>query len=336
MSKLILLPDLHLQSKESHYLADIEFLNWLSSLDINKPENTLLQMGDFYDLAKPEPKVVELAIDFFHNKWKGKSNYIMAGNTNHEYDRKKDAYAIQTLSSLSNVNCLFGVNELELDNLKLLAISWFPDNYMKDDKGNNIKFIDYVKDLPEVYRKHYDYILGHINYVDTRCSDYIDLSYLDADNIITAHIHMNFLGNCVANARGQDLYDSYISVIDTITKEVEKIYIPKFLVYKDINYPDKIEGNKKVVDKYIGKEFNQYVIYTVNEAIDKNETINYYTNMIENFYYREVNVKKLSIMNESKRESDNTKKTVKEWLNDFIDNNDIDNKVKVELENRVK
>jgi hypothetical protein len=215
------------------------------------------------------------------------------------------------------------------------------------DKDNNyIKFQDYLKnDLKEFVKdKTYDLVVGHVNTTDSFLSDYSDISYINTKHLVCGHIHnrknldkVQSLGVCIPNSFGQDKFISQIMIIDKITKEVEYIDIPKFLVYEDVNYPNDFEI--ETILTINGREYYQSIITDIHcdTAIDKKSINNYYmSNGYSEHNIREIFTKDLFTKSENNSISNNTKLSITDWRDLFIDDNKVDETVKAELLRRIK
>lgn len=298
MAKLVIIGDTHFTDKEPLRSAQKLFLSWLSESKYNVSENSFLSLGDLFDRYNPSPSVNADVIDFFQNKLKMNSKYIISGNYRHEVDSIKKTWAIQVLSPLEGVELIHIPSKYQIDNLKFLALPW----YSKTMYPSLPPMKEYYENYPD---DNYDFIFGHICDQDI-FGEMIDISHFRGKKIL-GHIHKsdghdNFLGTPYPVRKDEAGKKNRIAIIDTLTKELEYVEVPKFIDYFDITYPEMPE----TTDDF-------YCIYDVYNAPSKNVVDDFYSNL----YIRKNGVHLQKIDSGNSEESTDVVVTLIDYMKNF-------------------
>lgn len=245
--KVVVVGDLQFR-KEKPFLHSIRsFFGWFVKQDFNNEENIFIQLGDWTERAKPNPKVIMHSIDFLQDV-KCCRKYIIAGN--HDYQRNTNSYSIDAFRPIKNVECVTYPRGIVFDNKKLLLLPYIYDNtiYQKYTMKEVYEDLDgngYLEDECKITTKQVDYLFGHFNDRDLYGYE-INIDYIKCKKFL-GHVHLhnendNYVGVPVIsryderNSNGSKT--GFIYIIDLKTDEVEKIQVPNFLDYIDIDYKD--------------------------------------------------------------------------------------------------
>ena len=265
---IIVIPDLHLKMKEPFHYAQKQFIDWFLSQSFNNKNNILIQLGDFFDLARPEPIIVDTAINFLQ-KCKFKEVIILRGNGQHEFEGVKQTFATDCLQSIKKVKIINYIQQEVLEGKNFYFIPAIPNYYFESDTWKHT----YLKEFESVKDTVFDYVLGHCNDSDTRMWDYIDIKTLvKSNNYVMGHLHNKYLGVCVANKIDEKDVKKQVMMIDD---KIDYIEIPEFIQYREITYPEKVSESlntlyiikgkhKKIVEDYY-KDIHVHSVIIDNE-----------------------------------------------------------------------
>ncbi|MDA3855370.1 MAG: hypothetical protein PF569_03865 [Candidatus Woesearchaeota archaeon] len=280
MKKLVL-GDIHYRElisggREMPYqLGIIKFFEWFCNSDYNNDSyDSLLLIGDLTEKSMNQGAINDFFLNLFQHRIKIPLIEILEGN----HDKNRKGSNNHTFLSLSNVKIISHWKVNKEENCNMLYLPYFYGKEMKSTYEN----LDIHTPI--------DFCFAHIM-DETR--DFgghkgIDLSYLNINQRVFGHDHNfnldkggSYLGSISPNSYTERDQKKYMYVIDTDTKESEAIEIPVYVGYKEVTYPDNLaESNYK------------YTIWTVKEALDKKQAIDYYKSQDEDFYYRRIERKK--------------------------------------------
>jgi hypothetical protein len=155
---------------------------------------------------------------------------------------------------------------------------------------------------------------------------YCNLSKLEVQHYLAGHDHIcdlnkggHYLGSIGLNSKSESGKIPYIAKIDLSTKEYKLIEIPKTIEYYEVTYPNSLP---KITTKY--------AIFTVQDSIDKGETIEYYRKQANEkgyeFYTNKILSKKLKeqVLYENEEEEERDRM---EWFMLFKEQNKISEEV---------
>lgn len=289
MSKLVIIPDMHNRIDEPKHSACNDFMDWFASSEYNIESSTLLFQGDLSEKASPESDVNDELHDFIERRCKANKKIILVGN--HDLSLSKGyqyKYLRSKFITIVDTPC-----SMKIDNLNCLMLPHY--DYIQSEI--KVPMYEYYNNLPEeLANQKYDFAFGHVMTENKLAIDnkyFCDLSYLDISCRVFGHYHLfnkniggDYLGSVTLNSISERGKTPYIAVIDTNTKEIEYIQVPKFMDYYDVTYPESLPELKF-----------KYNLITINEAIHKEEAIKFYTEQadIQNktFYLQDCNLKKL-------------------------------------------
>ena len=66
MSKIVVLPDLHIKDKVPYKYAVENFMLWFSEQNFNNEDNIFIQLGDLFDSAFPSPKCYDMFFTWYN------------------------------------------------------------------------------------------------------------------------------------------------------------------------------------------------------------------------------------------------------------------------------
>lgn len=232
--KLVVLTDDHVRIEEPFFTAKKRFFDWCLDQSWNSEENILVHCGDLFHKNLPNPKEVDLVIDFL-NTSKFDSIFLLSGNGAHEFYRPKGSYAIDSLSHIGGVGLVKKPRIFQFNSLKMLFLPWMPNRFY--DGIEDMK--KYYENLPEEYSNtKFDYIFGHFacqKFFDTE----IDIDYLHGKKRM-GHIHFpdgTYLGASTITRKDEKGQDYYVNIIDSGTGEEVLQPIPRFVDYASVKYP---------------------------------------------------------------------------------------------------
>jgi hypothetical protein len=277
-NQLVVLTDDHIRIEEPFFMAKRDFFEWCLDQSWNHESNTFLHCGDLFHSNLPNPKEIDLAIDFF-TRSKFKNIILMAGNGAHEFFRPKKTYAIDSLMHIDRVNLIKQPRMQMVGNLSMLLLPWVPNRFYEGI--DNMK--DYYENLPsEISDRTYDYIFGHFaskKFFD----DEVNIDYLRGEKRM-GHIHFpdeTYLGASTITRKDEAGQKYQVTLIDINVKTEEKLPIPVFIDYFSVKYPDMPKtGNTipmlEIFDapsKAIAQqEYSEYHIHSIHLNETKNST----------------------------------------------------------------
>jgi hypothetical protein len=273
INTIVVVGDLHLQPKTNipKHGQVLEFLSWLfNDSTLNTEDSVLLLLGDLVETMDDPAELLEIYIDYFLNKSKFSKIGIMKGN----HDENMNSSFTSALRPLHNVQIIETITELTITGINCLFLPYYDHTKI----GNSYPPMNEYYSSKEIIEKFgattYDYTYHHVEDELTHYSKkFCDLSWIKSNNWLCGHIHTEtitqggrILGAPIFNSSSESDKIPYIAKIDTNTKKYELIKVPIYLSYHTINYPENIV-----------KPDTKYSLWTVNNSLDKNETIKYYT-----------------------------------------------------------
>jgi DNA repair exonuclease SbcCD nuclease subunit len=323
MSQLIELNDLHIKEKEPFFSANRDFFEWTLNQPWNNSDNILIQKGDLFNNSHPTPTENDLVCSFLR-RCKFKQIYLMKGNHDFSYKFKNSLKPLKNISE--NIILIEEPCKIKIDNLNILLL---PNLY--DDEINNKKMKEYYENLPDDLKDNkYDYCFYHFedNTSNTsRLNNGINLSYLDVNIYSGAHIHKNdgnhYNGVHIPTRFDEKGQHNPISIIDTINKNRSFIQVPYFLDFIEVVYPNDLNNNN-----------NDNIIYPIYDILDVPSEVlakNFYKEKYKDTdkiyfrkFFKKINEKKLNnecniIVN------DNNKKSIKDYFNKYVEDNNLEN-----------
>lgn len=306
--KLIVEGDRHIQSKQPFYDAHMAYNEWLLSQPFNSPSTVFFSQGDFFNKANPDPHEYALAVDFIE---RAEFDRIIIQAGNHEYNRPNDRYALHPLEHFEKVEVLYKETAFSIENTSFLSLPFFYPN-----KRNVGRMEDYYPTLPQypVGQDHFDYLFGHLYFVDTYGS-YVDVSKINADRKIFGHDHIQFsnrigeyIGTPMPHRYTEKGQQGHLILIDCLDATEQYVDVPKIIDYETVTYPDPLP-----------KTDVQYMIWDVEEAPDRSVAIDHYRKQDPNFTYREVRIKKPELSTETGDEgSEKEAWSINDWLENYL------------------
>lgn len=308
MPTIIVVGDLHNRIEEPFFSVQQEFQDWFSKQDFNKPENTFIQLGDFYHDAKPNPRTIKQSINWLSNQIKCERKIIISGNRMHEFNRLKNSFAIETLEDVSDIildnsPTVIDMNpskrDVMVDGVHLLFLPYKHEN-MKED---------YEKFFKSDFSNEYAYIFGHFANEPLYDSEFVDTSNYKG-NLVLGHIHKrygNYLGTPYSTRYDEQHKDNFIMIIDTETKKFKYVQVPIFFDYEDVPYPEKIDED--VLNKRI---------WTIVNAPSIKVADDYYKGLYPNIVIRNIETleqeRKTNLSDSLKLDKQNS---IKEFFDEF-------------------
>lgn len=303
--KLLLEGDRHITDKEPFAQAQRRYTEWLLDQPFNGPDTIYLSEGDFFDSASPTAKEWDIALEFV-SRAKFRRMIIQAGN--HDYHRKSDTLATSPLVNLPGVEVVTEEKEFLFDSLRVLCLPFF---YPNSREGIGTMKEHYEGEVAEAMKgKRFDLLIGHLfdRPVIEGSKDFVDLSGFDAEHIWLGHDHradLNYVGSPMPTSYTQKGHQGRLYLFDTESKSVEEIEIPRFIDYGEVTYPDALPA----VDA-------EYVIWTVTESLDKQTTLDFYSESGKKpFYTRRIEKKREE--KEQKLAEKSEHRSIEEMFNDF-------------------
>lgn len=246
-------------NKESvHYLSRKAYIEWvLSNPKLNAEDVVYFSLGDLTETSIPMPRDTDL-LTYYFSKLRNKKKYILAGN--HDFNRAKRSYSFQFLDNLEGVETILKPQELEIGGSSFMCLPYYYDNFYEDLKP--------MREEYEAMEGSYDFVVTHIQDHTQKFSEddeSIDTRKLKGERI-QGHIHLpspGYPGSPVPNKSSEVAEARFVWLVDTETKEIEKIMIPTFLDYAVIDYPKEITIKPKegtyvnfMINNYEGDRFS--------------------------------------------------------------------------------
>jgi hypothetical protein len=323
---ILVVGDLHLNRNSPKYDQVIDFLNWLFlESGYNNEETLLILLGDLVETLDDPSELLEIYIDLFINKSKFNKIKVLKGN----HDENMNSSFTSALRPLHNVEVIEYYKEDIIEGVKCLFLPYYDHTKIKD-----IPMYERYSD-PNKYMKNYvdsnsnyDYVFHHVEDEQNHYSKkYCDLSWIKTDNWLCGHIHTEnvtkggrILGAPIFNSSTESGKTPYIARIDISTKKYELIKVPIYLEYYSVDYPTDLPEIK-----------TKYAIWTVNESLNKKETIDYYSKQAKEkgyeFYSRRINSKRMEKKLVEGNKEDTNKKTDIELFEQYAKDNKIDNDI---------
>ena len=267
--KLIVVGDIHLQSKHPKYDNAIDTLNWIfNNEELNRETNDLLMLGDIAEINSPF-KIYSVYVDLFTNKSKFNKIRIIQGN----HDVVSIDSILDLFAPLKNVEVITDWRVIDFYNTKILTLPFY--SHEGSTKKPMKEVYSHLYENEEIKDVEFDYCMGHIEDETNHFSskNFCDLSQLKVKHFLHGHIHNgnawnggHYLGSACANSVAEHNIDKKIAIIDGETKECEFVTLPKFMEYYTVEYPNKLEKPK-----------TRYAIFTVKNVLDKNTTLEEYS-----------------------------------------------------------
>lgn len=275
MNKLVVVGDIHLQSKSPKYESALDTLNWVfNNENLNNKDNSILFLGDIAEINSSY-KIYGTFVDFLINKSLFHKIWIIQGN--HDCVNSLDGI-LHLFSPLPHVEVITEWKILDFYNTKILALPFYHHEGI-DSKEPMVECYSNLYKNELIRNTKIDYCCGHIEDETNHFSskNFCDLSKLNVKHFLHGHIHTpniqnggHYLGSATLNSVSEKDDTKYIAVIDGETKEFELQEIPRFLGYYTVEYPNKLEKPK-----------TPYAIFTIKNALDKQTVLNEYSKQAE-------------------------------------------------------
>ena len=192
--KYVFLGDIHFRDDKEYFRATSEeFLNWYKDWELNIEENYLFLLGDLVESALLTGTVADF-LEKFAVYSKFKEVHICVGNHDIRKFNDENQLAYEFYRNKENFHVYDEISKVEVEGKKFLMLPYF--------KGTNFygyTMSDYYGNLykDEVYKEHFDAVLGHFNeesIIFGSSSDCVkNLEKLDSDRIILGHIHTRYI-----------------------------------------------------------------------------------------------------------------------------------------------
>lgn len=301
----IIIGDLHFRSEEPFYSSSVAFCKWFVSQSFNNPDNNAIFLGDIVNSAKSNGKVNYLMVNLFFNYLKFKNIWILQGN--HDYS-KRDGSGLDPLKAKDNIVLINILQEFLVNEKKCLFLPYFyPVSLMKETYEN---FNSNIK---------YDYIFYHFDdetiFFGGKARG-INISHLKGKRI-GGHIHKkqnNYLGSVSIVRADERKKGSFLYHLE----KDEYICIPTFLDYVIIDYSKGLNVENE--------SSAPYIIYDIINAPSKELA----EEKFKDYYRGKISTKK-NIQIESSSSKAGKKKSIKEYFKEFLQLNNIDEKLSVIL-----
>ena len=322
-NKLVVLSDDHVRVEEPFFTSKKIFFEWCLKQEWNNDSNILLHCGDLFHHNLPNPKEIDLVIEFL-SKSKFKHIMLMSGNGAHEFYRPKKSYAIDSLASIERVH-LVKIPEMwypgymnNPDNIHILLLPWIPNRFYSG--VDNMK--EYYENLPEKFAApKYDYIFGHFaskKFFDNE----INVDYLKGEKRM-GHIHFpdeTYLGANTITRKDEQGFQYHLNCIDLKNGDETFIEIPQFLDYLSVEYP--IIPDIGIFPR----------IYEIFNAPSKE---------IAREHYKDYHIHSIHLQNETDDEegstgSSKTSLSLIEYMNNFIKEKNIRTEIATKLLDLIK
>jgi len=309
--KMYVIADLHNRKEQPYFTINKNLLEHISNQEWNNENNYFLQLGDFFHTSEPEPDVIGMCNNYLNNRFKFKQTYILAGNLAHEYNRRRNVYAIDSLSGNDKIAIIKSPQVVKNGRLSMLLLPWIYDKH-EILEGQTLKA--YYEALQD---DGYDFIFGHFSNIEFFNEVVINLDHFKGKKIL-GHIHtrMNDFLGVPHIEKGQT---GIIKEIDLDTGEVVNIELPDFVKYETVNYPNKPLTDNTNIPVFIDVE---------NAKGSEKEVISYYQSL--GYYVKKVTF--LEELNKNKKdgtitEANNKSKTLIEHFEDFSKKEKLSKKV---------
>lgn len=304
--------DLHIRKEEPFFSSGKKTLEHLEG--VLKKGDTLIQLGDWFHTSRPYPSENEVTQEFLKTMLeRDVSVIVLAGN--HDFLYAHESYSISPFKP-SGVKLIFEPTIID----EFLFLPWIPDTWVrKYTEFTNLK--EYYENYISTIDKSVDYVLYHFEDETSFLGPHtvgIDLSPLEKLNPdimrIGGHIHVqsdNYLGTPYQTRYDEkDQIGKYL-VIDG--KSVKTEEFPVYHKYIDVDFADEIPAD----------DIN-YIV-TIDQAPSLQATIDKWT--APHLFIRDV-----SLVLEEERDLEGTleeqsNKTVREYLQDYIQINKVSKKV---------
>lgn len=316
--KLVVVGDIHLQSKSPKYDNAIDTLNFIfNDENLNNENNEILFLGDLCEINSPF-SCFEKFVDYFVNRSRFNQIYLLTGN--HDVANLDNVLAL--FRPLKNVKVITDWEIVKFYNCKILALPFYNHEGVADKQPMTEVYSNLYKN-EELMKMEIDYCCGHLE--SDRChfsKKYCDLSKLtNVKHFLHGHIHncdidKGYLGSACMNSVSESGIDKKIAIIDGETKACEFITLPKFLEYYEVEYPNKLP-----------KIDTKYGLFLVRNSLDKKVTEEEYSKQAEQmgfkFYARKILSKKSKVL-----EVGEIEKTENFTFDDFADSVELDDSIR--------
>jgi len=267
---LVNIGDIHSMKNKPHYEATRSFFKYLLNSDIHQSSTVLNFLGDIVHYAIAEPSVVALWLEFVKD-WTGQIS-ILTGN--HDVSATKQETFLDIFAHSPNVTIYKEKAEVTYDNISSLMLPFY-----RVSPGSNVEPMEIAYSKVE---GDYDYIHLHAE-VAPLFSSGIKLSENLHGLVRNGHIHTGskcgmYLPSVNPTSTTEKDVETYIEIIDCTTKEVEIRYIPRFLNYAKVVFPEKLpkldkdQGKVWLIDVYEGlsrKDILSHYDFTDNVFLHK-------------------------------------------------------------------
>jgi len=298
-NKLVVLSDDHVRVEEPFFQVKKDFFEWCLTQEWNNETNLLLHCGDLFHSNLPNPKEIDLVIDFLHRS-KFKGIILMSGNGAHEFYRPKKSYAIDALANIDRVMLVKIPITITPGNLNILLLPWVPNRFY--DRIDDMK--TYYENLPDEFSNPaYNYVFGHFA-AKAFFDNEIDIDYLHGNKRM-GHIHFPdemYLGASTITRKDEQGFEYHVNLIDMKTGVETLEPIPVFLDYIAVEYPD-------IPDLGIHQR-----IYEIFNAPSKEIAREHY----KGYNIHSIHLKDESTNTDDSETSDKTALSVMEYMKNFI------------------
>jgi hypothetical protein len=322
MNDTVIVGDLQIKESKPYSLAMNDFIEWFTQQSYCQANNILILLGDIAENGLLTTDENDIIVNTFFKRLPFKQILICHGN--HEYNKGKSS--LKFLRNLSNVKVCYEPELIKIYNRQFLFLPYL------NDKINNMTMKEYYMNLPdELNNDNVDYMIGHFAYKPIFENDhnFIPVDNIKANHKIIGHIHSGHLNDSQDYYLGSPLIDrydhkgknSYIMTISCDNQWQHQFHlVPRFIDYQTVTYPNALPEKK-----------SNYVIWDVEDSIDKDLTIEHYTKLCtekkEDFYWREIHSKIEENHNTFIIKSNKEDKKFSDYLNQFYVTKNINNKV---------
>ena len=313
--KLVVIGDVHLQSKSPKYDNVIDTLNWIfDNKDLNNENNEILFLGDLCEINSPF-SCLEKFVDYFVNRSYFNQIYFLTGN----HDVANLDSVLSIFRPLKNVKVITDWEIIKFYNCNLLMLPHY--SHEGTEKSS---MVETYSNLYKTVTEEFDYGFSHVEDETQHFSKkFVDVSKLNVKRWLNGHIHNgnawnggHYLGSACVNSVAEHDVDKKIAIIDGETKECEFVTLPKFLEYYEVEYPNKLP-----------KIDTKYGLFLVRNSLDKKVTEEEYSKQAEElgfkFYARKILSKKSKVL-----EVGEVEKTENLTFDDFADSIELDDSIR--------
>lgn len=258
-----------------------KFIDWfMNSFKENHKEDYIIFLGDVTDKHINPGGVIKQAFrlfEFCNNNFK--KTYVLTGNHDKKLYRDVIQSSLQFLECFDNIHVIENIETIKIEDKTILALPHIRTNNLLSDYYTDYDWKSYVKEhnIADVGIGHWT--VQSPEYQFSRSG--VDITNIPARKWVVGHIHNRpeeyYTGSIwPCNYSEQDCkYPRCYKEWNLKTNEWTEHTLPQFLIYKEINYPNKIDIDKN----------GPIVVFTVNGIKNKSEAEAFY----KDAYIRDVN-----------------------------------------------